>query len=559
MRDFYQKNKWAIFLIIGTIVVVGVFILYRNYTNRPSSTPKINISLDAPTNVSSGGEIVYKVAFSNNDSQGIKGLTLDMIYPQGFTFEGSSPDSSKLSGAEFTLPDLNPGQAGSIMIRGNIVGNANEIKNVQAILHYSYASFNSDFIASAQSQTTIQNSDVLIQFEGSNATSNDQSLNYDVSYTNTTDKDITNAKLKLDIPTVFHVSKYDKTPDSTGTVDLGTIPANTSAKFNFTGVFTDSPSGQQQTFNATISGNGPNGQLLVLGNAQFLISVGTVPLSVSVSATDNSAKGGKSDTVAPGDTLIYKVSYQNNGTTAAKNAVVTLTLNGSAYDLSTLQTQNSSVADNVITWDASQVSGLASLGPNAQGSFNVQVQIKNPATRTSAKNLVLAATPAIKSDEFSSGFSGDAVNSKIATVLDAENSDAYSGGSNPPHPGETTTYQVTIALRNSTNDVSGAVATMSLPSAMQFDKTSINPAEQANVTYNSASRKLTWNVGALPAHAGDFSALRQLQFNLTVTPSAASIGSMMPLVKNFTVTGTDIFTSQTLNVTKQDLSSDVVQ
>lgn len=545
MREFYERNKWPIWIILISIILVAGVMLYRKYNNRTTATPRVSVAIDAPAKVSSGSEIIYKITFSNKDSQSIRDLKLDLLYPQGFNFLSSSPSSTKINGTQFSLPNLEPSQEGTLMIKGNISGNVGETKTVNAVLHYSYANFNSDFIAQAQSQTLIQDSDLLVQFEGPNKTSNNQQITYSVSYTNAMDADIKGARLKLDIPGAFKVSKFDTNPSVDGTFSLGDIKANSNGKFSFSGAFVGANVGDQLAFSASINGQSGSNPDLLLGTAQYSVQIGDIPLSLKLSAVDNSSQSRASDVVLPGDNLSYTVEYKNNSSTSVTNAIISVTLNGAAYDLASIQAQNAHVSGNVVTWDASQNSSFGTLSPNESGSLLLIVAVKNPATKTSAKDLSISASSIIKADEYKDGFVGDTVTSKIATVARIETSFQSTG---------LNTYLVTISLRNSSSDIDSAVVTFNVPNASGFSKDSFVGTEAANASYNSSSKKVTWNVGKLAAHTGDFSALRKLQFNVTLPVSNTIFGQQNTLANNIVLTGNDVFTNTKVNVTAQDIT-----
>jgi|SRR5579872_420260 len=557
-NSFLSQNKWAIWLIIVSLVVIAgvAFFIFRSPGAPPN--PKVTLSIDAPGQAASGSEVVYRVQFANNDVDPINNVTLDMLYPQGFNFTESDPQPSKLDGTEFLIPNLSPGQSSQIVIKGNLNGNSGEAKAISGVLHYKFSNFNGDFVAQAQSRSQITNSNIILQFSGPAQTNNDQTLTYDLSYSNSSSSPLSGMSIQLNIPPSFIITSYSPNPDITAQNiwALPTLQSGAGGTIVITGRFSSAPIGNQQAFSASASGRDANGQAITYSNASFLVSINANPLEADLSVLDNTRGGNASQNVVqPGDVLTYTVHYKNNNTISMTGVNLAVVLSGDAFDLSSVNAQNALVNGNNITWSAAQSSGLASLQPNQEGNFTFQITLKNPATNSNAQNLTVNAHAEIKSSEIQQPFVSSSLSLKVITVPTIDTAISYSAGAHPPKVNQSTTYQVTLNLRNSTNDLTNGVLTLNLPNSLGFDKTSITFAEIQNVTYNANTRKLTWNVGTLPAHTGDFQALRTLQFSVTVTPDPSKVGQAMVIANNIQLTGNDSFTASSVTKSAQDLST----
>jgi len=137
----------------------------------------------------------------------------------------------------------------------------------------------------------------------------------------------------------------------------------------------------------------------------------------------------------------------------------------------------------------------------------------------------ITAQTQIKSSEYPEGFLSESQVLKIQTVTKLSGSVAFSSGALPPQNGKSSVYHVSIAASDSTNDIDDATVTLNLPNSNNFDPTTINAAESGKVTYDRNTRKLTWSLGKLNAHTGDFNALRRLTFTVVVNPGPSNSGS----------------------------------
>ncbi|MDB4940413.1 MAG: hypothetical protein JWO40_838 [Candidatus Doudnabacteria bacterium] len=551
---FFKENKWPAILITGSILIVAValfFALRKPKDNTPVQ-PKVSISIEVPDKIASGSEVIYKVHVQDSDSSAIKNVSIDLVYPNGFSFEDSTPKPTKLNGSQFGLPSLEPSQDTVIMIKGTIQGNAGETKAVSATMHYSLVNFNSDFVAQAQSQSQITTANVALDFSGQANTNPDQEETYSLSYANYTDKTITGFKITLTTPTGFVVSNYNPKPAFGSTHTLGDLAPNASGKINITGSFKNVNTGDQEIFTAKAEGSVDGSPSFALSAGQLQVSIAQIPLEANI-AIDSSNKA--TDSVAPGDNLQYKITYKNNGSAAANGVIVTVKISGEALNLDQISTTGANVQNGTITWDASQNNGLESVGSGQGDSFTFSVPVKNPATRNNLKNLTIVAHTEIKSTEYNQPFIGPDLVTKVQTVADISKVVSFSSGQNPPVVGQTSTYFVVIGLNNQTNDVTAGKMTLNLPNAVNFDPTTINSDERANIVFDKNTKKITWTVDKLLAHAGGFVPPRKLQFSVSITPGTTQRGAPVTLVSNIKFSATDSFTSNSITLVADQIQT----
>jgi uncharacterized repeat protein (TIGR01451 family) len=557
--SFFQEHKWSILIaIIAALVIaiVAVLVFHKPASTAPAQST-VTVDIQAPQQAGSGTQVVYQVTVTNNSGNGIRNVTMDMIYPTGFVFQTANPTPSQLSGGEFTIPDLASGQNAAIMIKGTLSGNTGETKQVSAVLHYSFESFNSQYTSNGSARTQITNSSVGLSIDGPTSTSSTQSVSYTVTYTNTTSTAMQNLELVTTIPQDFVIDSTSPSLDADGRLAIPTLAANQSGTLTINGRFSKASSGASETFAMEIDGaNATTGQSLAVANATYPVSIIQAPLQLTATVQDNSSESSNaSNVVNPGDTLSYAINYQNSGSVAATNVVITATIAGSAVNLSSVQAQKASIHNNVITWNGSQNAGFASLAPQASGNLTMQFQISNPATKDSTKNLQAQVIFQITSQEYPQGFQLQTPAQKIQTQLSLLASASRSSGANPPMVNATSTYDITYTIHNASNDVTGGSVAIALPEAQGFDMTSVNPDQAANVKYNSSTHILTWTISNVPAYSGVFVTAPKLQFSETIEPSITDTGSDITLTQNAMFSGTDAYTSQQITAGAQDLTT----
>jgi hypothetical protein len=416
-------------------------------------------------------------------------------------------------------------------------------------LHYKFADFNSKFTTQTDANTTILTSNVTLQFRGEPTINNDQQTKYVLTYNNTTPKPMSNLKLVLSVPSTFKVSEYNPQPDIGTTYNLANLDPNSPRNIEITGKFQGASDNDSQTFSAKVQGLDDNGRQILLSSSDYIVRIVPIPLTATLST--NTSEG----SVDPGGSLSYRITYKNNSSVPLKGVKVTARLRGDAIDLASVQATNGSVDDYVITWDASQVPALATLQPNDSGDLDINFRIKNPATKANIKNMVVSIRTDIQSSESEQVYTSSERETKVNTVANISTNVIYSSGSRPPRVGQPTKYTVVLGIQNATNELNNGLMTMTLPNALSFDKSTINPEEQPNITYDANTKKLTWKIGTVQAHAGYFNALRKLQFSVVVTPSSSLEGQAVPLVTNMSFSAKDAFTEKAISLSPSLLTT----
>jgi uncharacterized repeat protein (TIGR01451 family) len=562
---YIREHKWSfIIAIISLLIIAGAaFLLFNKGPASGPSQSNVLVSLDAPQTLSSGAQIIYKVTITNKETIDIQNVKLSLVYPNGFTFQTSSPDPAQLDGTLFNLNNIPAGQSVPVSIKGTLTGNSGEVKQLNAVARYQFANLSSQFVSQSQIRTQISNSNVSLSFAGPTTTSNAQTITYTVVYGNATSADMQNLVLSLSIPSHFIISSSSPQLDGSNNLKIANLKAGQNQTLTIVGQFNGANSNEQDNLSAQISGqDSSSGDTLDIADASYQVTIQDPPLQLSATINDSGSgsqlASSAKNVVMPGDTLTYNIHFQNNGQTSVNNLSITATIVGTAADLGSIIAQNANIQNNKITWNGSEVSQLVSLAPQASGDLSMRFSLSSPVSKGVDKNMQVHVDLSIISQEYPQGFNLTTPNQQIQTVPKLADSVSFINGANPPKVNNTSTYLVNLTLTNSTNDIKNGVLTFSLPRVSGFDTNTVNSDETKNVSYNAATNTLNWNVGTVNAHAGQFSAARKLQFAITIQPSVSDAGANIKLVHSISFTGTDSFTGVPVNIDLQDLTTDNV-
>ncbi len=558
-KDFYFANKWYVWAITLGIVIISIlaFFAFRPRDKGPTGEANVKVSIDAPSEAPSGSQIVYKILIDNQDPAKLTNVDLELVYPEGFVYLSSTPKANSLSGNIFTIPDLLPGQNVAIIVKVNGQGEINQEKKVVAKLHYRYSNFNSEFIKQAEHKLRLLASDVAMELSGPDNTTSTQPVTYKLDYKNESDHDISNARVELTYPEGFNFASGSPQPSLGKNIwNVGNLKKNATGTVEFKGSFTTARPGQRATFEANFKVLDDQGDYYSQASTTFTTTIDSTPLVVT-----QEVQGVNNGIAAPGATLTFVIRYQNNTQVAATGVNVSATIDSDAISLSTIKAEGGAEVNNdTITWTAGSVSNFVSLGPNESGTLRYSVKVNNPATQNSSKNITVNSSVKIKSNENTVYLPGNALSVKISSPSELSSAVSVVSGPHKPQSGSTTIYQVTLSLRNTNNDFSDGLLTGFVATNIQnFDKNTITSAEASLVSYDPSTGKITWKVGKLAAHTGDFNPARRLSFQVKVVPSASQSNSDFVLFRSVQFSAKDTFTSQDINLSTADISTGQVQ
>ncbi len=302
-KGFYRTNKiyfWAI--LVGLIIITGLALwAFRKPGAGAAGQANITIGVSAPATVAIGGEEVYTVTITNNDQQKLTNVQLELVYPDGESYESSVPNATDLAGTMFPVPDLIPGQNVVVTVKTKILGNINDTKTLGLKVHYQYSNSSSQFVNQQSFDVRLVASNMVFDLSGPSSTSNSQIVQYTLNYQNNSGADINNSRIQLDYPDGFVFGSATPQPDLGNNIwNIGTLTQNGQGTITIEGTFSAANAGESKTAVAEFQVLGNNGQYFTQSTSSFTTALSSLPLVVTQQLTSNSATPG---VVKPGDLL----------------------------------------------------------------------------------------------------------------------------------------------------------------------------------------------------------------------------------------------------------------
>lgn len=554
-KQFYRNNKWYFWAIVLGVVIIGVlaFFAFRKQTPEPTKNANVTVEIDAPETAPSGGELIYKIQIDNHDAAKLVDMNLELVYDDGMTYVSSTPPADNSSGTRFPVPDLGSGENVVLIIKTTASGDLNEDKQLTARLRYKFSNFNSEFTEEATHTTRLVAADIVLDVTGPETATDVQTASYDIFYRNDSDKDISSARIQVTYPNEFKFASSEPSPSLGQNIwNFSNLKQNDSGKIAFSGNFSGTRAGQSVVFKIEFLALDDSGNFFTQSSTTYMTTVESQPLSVEQRLISEAPNG----IVKPGETIQYELKFQNNTEVVATGLNLVVVLDSKAIDPTSIRADSGLVQDTTITWNGAGIPLLERLKPGESGIVQYSVQLNNPVVKDSTKNLSVTTKPKIKSNENSSFLPGNDLVLKVSSPSSVEPALVSVDGPTPPKVGETTTLQVAVALRNSSNDYRESVLVGYVPLGVTFDKASVSASEAAAVKFDPATGKLTWTVGQLAAHSGSVVPLRTLKFNVKITPSGNQVNQPVVLFKTISFSAKDSFTEQAIALTGREVTTD---
>jgi len=555
-----QKKYWLIGSISAIVIflaIAGLFV-WRGLTSFDRDRVKLEIK--GAERIVSGEEVTYLVKYQNQTRLDLTSIKLVFHYP-----DQSIPLETEDLVQTIDLPDLMVGQENQIELPVRVIGLQNETKRAWAELSYQPGELTSTFTNQAEFSTKIISVPLILDLDLPNRLVNGQSFNFSLKYLNQGEVSFDDLQIQLDYPTGFTFQTAEPQPLEEDRIwSLSDLMAGQEGKIFIQGTI-QGEEGESKRFKAQL-GLFKEEQFTPLAETVNALQISLSPLSVSQTVN------GTTDYITQaGQKLTYQIDYENTTDVSIRDVVITSKLESSALDLTSLELAQGSFdgASQTITWKASNLPALEFLGPYQTGQLTFSVKVKNPLpiVNYSDKNFKIINTVKIDSPQPPLSLKDIEIagqsqtTTKVASQITLQAKGYYSddlipnSGPIPPKVGQTTTYTIKWRLINTANDLDQVKIEASLPPHVQW-KNKISPTN-ADLEYDSQTGRLVWQVGDLPAATGILLPVKQVAFQVAITPGLAHLGSFVELVGQSKATGQDTFVDISLESINQIIDTEL--
>lgn len=263
------------------------------------------------------------------------------------------------------------------------------------------------------------------------------------------------------------------------------------------------------------------------------------------------------DVLNPGEKFFFIINYKNEGKVIAKNAIITLDLNGEFWQ-----------GKNKIIWNNSELPQLQEIKPGESGQikFNGTLAKNFEAQFDSQTKFALIAQAEIQYTDTSSTTEKIITTSnkeiiKISTDFKVNAFSRYYSaegeqlgrGPMPPIIGESTKLWIFFSAETNYNDVNDIVVTGKLADNIQLTD-NMSATSEKTIDFDPNGRIITWKVSHLPAPTKFYPEIG-VAFEISLTPDQNQIDQPIIIISDIKASGKDVFTGKLFNLSLPNITS----
>lgn len=566
-----KRGRIKIFFLVATFFAIiigavtwGGYQFFQKYINNRTAG-RVELELTGDGEVSAGGAITYKVYYQNSDFVDLNNVSLRVRYPRGLIDVTTNPIASEEDGDKtfedvWRLDTLRRNDAGTIEIKGKIIGEVNSEEGITAILSFTPKNLNTPFNETKTISTKIVSTEVQFDFIGPREVFTSDTVSYQIKVKNISGNDLSNLKIVLACPGVFTIKEVAPAADEgSNTWVIAGLKSEEEKVINFNGQVMNSVSEAEFKVGLWLGG---------VKDEYYLQEEEIIRLEIQdkQSLSTNLLLNGNSDNVSVsfGDTLNYSFIFENRSGKELKDVTVTAHLEPSDPELleaGSLTEQYKGDAKGVagkitITWDKRNFDQLAVIKPNDKGVINYTIDVRPVDFFKGRKSVDLnnlkvigyitikvnqigesATTLVLESNKFESLINTDlglavTKNGPLPTLLDQT----------------TTNYKVIWTVTNSIHEVENLSIKTKLPTGIVWsDKTNISAG---GINYEVTTSTATWQLNRLPVGLNE---PVTIEFQIQINNNLLNVTKI--LTEETILTGTDKATGQAIKITKSRLET----
>ncbi len=529
------------------------------------SNDNIEMEVLGNTFVAGGEELPLQIIITNRNNSALESVDLVLEYPK--SSDGSLGDTERSRTSLGTIP---PGTVRNENIKIVLFGEQGSVRPIKMTLEYRVEGSNAIFIKEKIYEVNINSTPIDIVVSAPTTISPNQDMNLDIRSTLNSTEVISGMIVKVDYPVGFQFVSSVPAPSVGNNVWLlGDLSPGAINNISVSGKMVDVFDGETKTFRIASGTQSTRDKSLVgvvfnsLGHT-VAIARPSIEASLFINGVYQREYAVNSKGTITGD-----IRWVNNMDTRISDLVISAKISGNAVDERTIRADRGfyDSATDTIVWDKNNQSRFSSVNPGDAGSVSFSLSpvslFSTSGTVVSSPSIIvdvsITGKQTIEGYETQNLSNGESKNIKVITDLALANKALYysgpftNSGPIPPKVETETTYTIVWTLSNTSNSVSKAVAKATLPSWMRFVG-NISPSS-ADLSYNSSTREITWNIGNIPRSTGLGASPREVAFKVGLSPSLSQLGSNPTLINDVVLTGHDDFANVDLRVSRPPLST----
>jgi len=564
---------WTI-LIIAFVFFIGS-IGYASYVflggQKIISGDDIYINIVGPVSVGGGDKLSIDVIIQNNSPVLLEAANLVIDYPDGTKETDLKTD---LRHNRIDLGNIDVGSVIKKTLDMAFLGENGENKTVDVKVEYRTPGSTALFDKVKTFDIILSAAPVQLTVEGLEKISSGQTIDLDLDIKSNSEKDIDSLMIIATYPFGFSFDKASVKPTYGNNIWVfNNFTPSDIENIRITGKI-EAQNNEERAFRfaAGIPSESNKEELgITLTNTRHIVSIEKPFIGVDLVINDSTDQ---EPVIQSGEKIATQVIFTNNTNNIVRDVNITLSLEGAVLDKAGIYTLDGfySSFDNKISFNKNTADSLIEVTPRQQvnlsavlKAFDLSINnrnLKNPELKISA---VVTGRRVSESGAEEQIEEKDFVTIKVLSdlilkpILSHNSGPSENGFSDtgpiPPKVDQETTYTVTWSINNSTSNVTDTKVVGTLPSYVSWNG-KFNPSSE-NLSYDSNTRKVTWNVGNLNAGIGYGISPRQASFQITLLPSVSQARKIPIIVDDIKISAFDTFTRTNVEHSAPDLDTEI--
>ena len=562
-----RKRNFLKTFLLGSIVFFVIALTIMLFTlfggRNIISSDNVDISVSGPTSISGGETLSLDIIVSNGNNTDLELADLIIEYPEGT--RSANNLSIDLPRDRFSLGDVPAGRKVNQKIEAILFGEEGGREKIKITVEYRVAGSNAIFFKEREYEIEISSSPVSFSIDSLTDVNSGKEVSFIVKLKSNSTNLLEDLLFIAEYPFGFiFESSEPRTSFEQNIWKMGDLSPGEEREIKITGIL-EGQDGEERVFRffSGIESEKNEKELEVA----FVSAVRSVFIKKPFLALDIVIDGNTSlnYNTSVGKLVSVNILWKNNLPTSIANVEIDALFSGDVNESSVKVDRGFyNSVENTAVWSQERNPAFGSISPGQDGS--VKLTFRSPDfTGGTMVNPEATIDVSVRGRRLSeTGVSEEVVSSVKRSVRFNTNPTLlpravhFSGpisntGPIPPKAEEETTYTIIWTLSNTVNRMSDVVVSARLPSYVRWTNQTSGGAE--DITYNSVSRQVFWDVGTLSSNTGFSTSPREVAFQIAVVPSLSQVGETPLVIGDTMLTGKDDFTGVIIEGSKSGLTT----
>lgn len=540
----YSKNFRRLFFVallffVGSLIFAMLTFVQGNTT---VSNKNIDILVLGNSFVDGGETLPLQVKVANRNRTSLEIADLLVEYSRG---AGGSNDIVR---DRVSLGEIRAGGIAEEIVDVVVFGEQGTVRDIHFTLEYRVSNSNAIFVKDYTYSVNVANSPVDVLVEGPSDVVSNQVFETEITVVQNSTESAENMIVVAQYPSGFKFESATPEPDfGDDTWVLGDLAPGAKKVITLRGSI-KAQSGEQRIITILSGSQNPSDEQEIgvqFTATPYQIEVGTPFISAQVSYNGESSN---EFNIGSAQESSFSLEWENKLDTSVSDAEIILQFSGNAFDPTRVSVSQGFFDTNSkkIIWNGNNTSVLENVSPGQKGSLFFTITpkqgVSNPTIEMSVSASGILVGQSTQRDVVENIYTGTArVQSDAQVSAEVLH---YAGpftntGSIPASVGQETTYTIELSVQSPVNDLENTEVTIEIPSYVAWKNKTFPSSE--DLSYNSATREITWDIGDLSSGTGA-SSKRTVSFQLGVTPSGNHVGLSPTIIDGAELRGKDSFT-----------------